>query len=275
MQRRVSSFAYIDLPENYLLQIVTVLLVSATVNETLATRSFLRPIDDRDVIYSFDQDGGQIIYYIGKYGACPAAVVKVPHGFEEHISTLANECFPNLCAIVSVGIGYGIIGKVQMFDVLVSSQVVNYDKSLDELWDEPFTVSPWLNRLFSQTTDWPGYVIKRLTDNGIPVPNVMSGVILSGLPYDADDLTINAVRKFAGEAIGIEMQKTHLFTKNIANVIIVKAVCDFGVGKDNEKYQPTAALLAADLVHRCLSDDQAYKNLRGLHNVIICLVKCK
>ena len=45
---------------------------------------------------------------IGKYGACPAAITYVPHGFEVLISTLANQRFPNLCAIVSVGVACGI-----------------------------------------------------------------------------------------------------------------------------------------------------------------------
>ena len=68
------------------------------------------------------------------------------------------------------------------------------------------------------------------------------------------------------------MQRAYYFTKHTLNVIIVKAVCNFKDGKDNEVYQPTAALLAADLVHVCLSDHQAFEELEGLHNIAICLI---
>ena len=280
MQAKVLSRCVpIPLPENTrdeVLQSITVLLVSTNVNETLAIRSYLQSLDSHEAIYRFNQDGKPFIYYIGKYGSCPAAVTSVSPGFEVHISTLANQCFPNLCAIVSVGVACGIEGKVEMCDVLVSSQVVNYDNVPpdDQIPKEkPFSVSPWLKMLFSQPAHWPDYAIwERLTKNGIPMPNVMSGVILSGPTNHFDDPAMNSiVTNLSGEVIGIEMQKAYHFTKDTVNAIIVKAVCDFGDGKNNEQYQPTAALLAAHLVHVCLSDHQASEKLKGLDNVAICL----
>ena len=192
-----------------MLQSVTVLLVGTNVNETSATQSYLQSLDGHEAIYQFNQDGKPVIYYIGKYGACPAAVTSVPHGFEVHISTLANQCFPNLCAIVSVGVAYGIEGKEEMCDVLVSSQVVDYDNEPpdDQIpREEPFSVSPWLKELFSQPACWPDHAIwKRLAKNGIPKPNVMSGVILSG---PTNHFAMNSiVTNLSGKAIGIEMQK--------------------------------------------------------------------
>ena len=38
---------------------------------------------------------------------------------------------------------------------------------------------------------------------------------------------------------------------------------------DDKKYQPTAAFLAADMVHVCLSDHQASENLKGLCNLFV------
>ena len=271
------------LPENKrdeILLSVIILLVSANVSETLATFSCLQPLDGHGNILKFHQEREHVTYYIGKYGACKAAIGVTSDDFEvdgsaRTISTLANQCFPNLCATISVGVACGVKGKVQLCDVLVSSQVVNYDKIPDDQMylpsEELFIVSPWLKKLFFQPVHWPDYAIKeRLFNNDMPMPNVVSGVIFSGPKYNVDDPAMNDfVRKFAGEAIGIEMQRAHYFKTNTVNAIIVKAVCDFGNGKNNEKYQPIAALLAANLVQVCLSDHQASEELKGLHNVAI------
>ena len=265
----------IRLPENIedeVLQSIIVLLVSTNITETLATRSYLQSLDGHKAIYEFDQDGKAVSYYIGKFGTCPAAVSSVPHDFEVQIFTLANQCFPNLCAIVSVGVACGIEGKVQMCDVLVSSQVVNYDNVPpdDQIpREKPFSVSPWLKKLFLQPAHWPDDTIReRLTSNGMLMPNVMSGVILSGPTNHFDNPAENTtVTHLSGEAIGIEMQGANHFTEDTVNAIIVKAVCGFGGGMGAKVYQPTAALLAADLVHVCLSDHQASKKLKGLDNV--------
>ena len=84
-----------DLPlpkdiEIEILQSVMVLLVTRNVNEKLATYSYLQPLDGHKNIYRFDQGGRQtkvVTYYIGKYGACPAAIRNIPSGYEMHNST--------------------------------------------------------------------------------------------------------------------------------------------------------------------------------------------
>ena len=269
--------------EAEVLQNVMVLLVNWNANESLATRSYLQPLDGHHYLYKFDQ-GGHVSYYIGKYGACPAAVIG---GFELHgsantVSMMADQCFPNLGAIISVGVTCGIKDKVQLCDVLVSSKIINYDKERDEDGGylprgEPITVSHPLLKLFTAPVQWPNNTIKkRLNDNGKPMPNVRSGVILSG-PYLVNDpaMKTTLAKSFAHEVIGIEMKGTQLFTETqetMTSTIIVKAVCDFGNGKNNKEYQPTAALLAADLVHKCLSDPQALEILKGLHNLVTYII---
>ena len=269
----------IPLPDNIkaeILQSVVVLLVSANVNETLATRIYLQPLDGHEVIFTFTQDGQQVIYYIGKYGNCSVAVRDISPSFGMHssagtISAPADQCFPNLNAIISVGVACGIKGKVKMCDVLVSSKIVYYDKTSDRHYiysptEKPaIVVSQWLKKLFFKPALWPDDTIQaRLIKNDVSLPNVLSGVILSG-PYHTDEAAMNNfVRTFADEAIGIEMLRTYHFMIKTTNIIIVKAVCDFGDGKDYEIYQPTAALLAADLVHACFNDHQASEELKGL-----------
>ena len=267
--------------EKEVLQSVMVLLVTVNINATSATRSYLQPLDGHKNIYKFYQGGQQakvIIYHIGKYGACQAAIREIPPYIEVHdstssISVMAHLCFPNLGGIVSVGVACGIKGKVKMCDVLVSSQILKYEKASDEHDEysprgEAIVVSSQLKKLITQPVQWPSDAIKkRLHDNGERMPDVKSGVILSG-PYLVDDPIMKKAlaKNFAREAIGIEMDGAHLFITNqqiAANTVIIKAVCDFGDGRNRKKYQPTAALLAADLVHKCLRDPQAPEVLKG------------
>ena len=133
--------------ETEVLQGVMVLLVTVNLDESLATCSYLQPLDGHDNIYRFFQGGQQsnVIYYIGKYGLCPAAIRDVPPYFElrgstSSVPTMAKQCFPYLSAIISVGVAYGIKGEVKLFDVLVSSEVVNYN--YDETRDKTPSYSP-------------------------------------------------------------------------------------------------------------------------------------
>ena len=274
--------------EAKVLQSVMVLLVAVNINETSAAHSYLQPLDGHKNIYQFfktlDQDGQQtkvVIYYIGKYGTCTAAIRNVPPGFELYNNTISvlmmvDQCFPNLSAIISVGVAYGIQEKVKVCDVLVSSKHIDYNKTRDKSrrclhGGEATAISPQLKKLFTECEQWPNVAIrKRLNDNKILTPNVKTGIILSG-PYHVDDplMRPTVIKKHVPEAIGIEIEGTHFLPEtqlSIASTIIVKAVCDFVDGKDTKSYQPTAALIAADLVHKCLSDPQAYEMFKGLFN---------
>ena len=277
--------------EAKVLQSVMVLLVAVNINETSAVHNYLQPLDGHKNIYQFfktlDQDGQEtnfVIYYIGKYGACTAAIRNVPPGLEVYNSTssvlmMADQCFPNLSAIISVGVACGLKKKVKVCDVLVSSKHIDYNKTRDKSrrylqGGEATAVSPQLIKLFTECEQWPNDAIrKRLNDNKISTPNVKTGIILSG-PYHVDDplMKPTVIKKHVPEAIGIEIEGTHFLPEtqlSIASTIIVKAVCDFVDGKDTKNYQATAALIAADLVHKCLSDPQAYEMFKGLFNTCI------
>ena len=91
----------------------------------------------------------------------------------------------------------------------------------------------------------------------MPIPEIKAGVILSG-PYLIDNLLMNKlfIQEFVHEAIGIKLERSYLIkamrqaTKNI----IAKAVCDFGDGRKNKVYQPTAAIMAADFIFKKIND---------------------
>ena len=259
-----------------MLQSVIVLLVS--VNEFSIAWKYLELLDGHKDIYRYKQSGQQtelVTYYIGKYGTCPTAIIKIPPVFKanNNLSTIvmmADQCFPNLHAIISVGVACGIKNKIQMCDVLVSSKVINYDydtimKSCLPKGEAVIVSSPVI-KLFTQPVQWPCDTVKKyLKVNRRRIPYVKSGVILSG-PYVVDNPLMNrSLRNFADDATGIEMDGSNLFADQhiSANTIIVKAVCDFGDGKSIKVNQHTAALLATDLVHTGLSHPQAPEILKG------------
>ena len=275
--------------ETEVLQNVNVLLLTISTTKTSLFK-YLQPLDGHKSIYRYNQSGQQTelvtYYYIGKYGACPAAIryfsseIEI-NGTTNTVPVMANQCFPNLGAIINVGIACGIKKKVQLCDVLVSSEVIIYDKQVDKHQEHMpegkiITVSSQLLKLFTRPVQWPNYAMKKyLKDQRQRIPDVKSGMIFSGLyPVDNPAMTKTLVKKFAEVGIGIEMDGAYLFTENqqtTVNFIIIKAVSDFGDGKNVTVYQHTASLLSADLVHRCLSDPHAAEFFTGLHNVHICL----
>ena len=265
-----------DNKKDEVLRQVVVILVTVNDNETLATRIYLKPLDGHGDTYKFSKrldffgkDSRYATYYIGKFGACPVAITTIPPGSEVrggavNVPMMAYGSFPNIGAIIGVGVACGIKEKVKMCDVLVSTQIVNYDQGrVQKGGIKPrgtkINASTFLRSLFTDLVKWPDDSIqKRLTDSKMPIPEIKPGIILSG-PYLIDDSEFQdmLIQAYAHEAKGIEMEGAYLFAatqETPTNVIIVKAVCDYGDGNKHKKYQPTAALLAADFVYKKLCD---------------------
>ena len=256
------------LPKNIkdkVLQSVVVWLVTVNTNEILAAQSYLRELDYHRCVYKFsinihqsEQQSKEIIYYIGNYGYCPAAICDVspsfnPYDSENNVSSITHELFPHLGAVISVGVAHGIAGKTKISDVLISSKVICCNKAMDKL--QTVTVSQPLTNIFDKSIIWDNHMLPKLDFN----PSVKSGVILSCL-FDIPSTIPNEIDS---EAIGIENGKANLFANvqhSRVNIVIVKAISGFG---ESSLYQPTAAVLAAYLVFKCLSDGQALRVLTG------------
>lgn len=268
--------------EDKVLDSVVVWLVTVNINETLATQVYLKELDGYENVYKvskyISKSGAKVIYYIGKYGDCPAAISDVSPSFgvlgsASNVAIITHELFPNLSTIISVGVASGIHSKVNICDVIVSSEVIYQRKLRDEhgkssTKEKTVTVKQQLIDLFDQSNRWPSDLIqKRLKDHKI-VSVIKSGVILSHLA-DNPALRTTFFKSIASEVVAIEMGGANLFTvtdSTKANVLMIKAVSDFGDSKDNNLYQPTAALLAADLVNKCLSNPQALRIFTSLYN---------
>ena len=260
----------ISLPKDIeakILQTVIVWLVTVNTDEILATLGYLQELDDYNCVYNFsanitiEQQSKEIIYYIGKYGDCPAAICDVspsfnPYDSENDVSSITHELFPNLGAVISVGVAHGIAGKTKISDVLISSKVICINETMDEL--QTVTVSQQLTNIFDKPIVWSSQIIRKLSIYGYK-PSVKSGIVFSCL-FDNPSSIAN---KIDSDAIGIENGKANLFANvqySGTNIVIVKAISDFG---ESSPYQPTAAVLAAYLVFKCLSSKKALSVLTG------------
>ena len=277
---------------------VLLLLLTVNENEDYAAVCYLEPLPGHNKIFRYFQrdDAGvqtqHAIYLIGKYGACPAAVRQIEPGAEIGGATtapnLAFRCFKNLNAIIGMGVACGVEKEVELCDVLVANKVNNYDQARLEQGGPlsrgfALPTSDALSSIFKQTIMWPDGAIKERLYKCNVNPKIKQGIILSG-PYLIDNAKIKKelIQKFASEAIGIEMEAAYLFKgaqQVPTHMTIVKAVCDFGDGKKNKVFQPTAALLAANCVKQYL-DEGAVKLLRRgnqmlrtyVHTVATCMI---
>ena len=273
-----------SLPEaqkSSILDRVLLLLLTVNENEDRAALCYLEPLPGHKDIYKYWQreyagDNPRFAFYlIGKYGECTTAVRQINPGAAAGGANTAPDmgfrCFKNLNAIIGIGVACGVEKKTKICDVLVAEHVNNYDQA--RLQQEgalnrgsAIPVSQLLCDIFKQKLNWPDDSIReRLDACNVPLPKIRRGIILSG-PYLIDDKSIKKelIQKFASEAIGIEMEAGYLFRgagQGPAHITIVKAVCDFGDGKKNKIFQPTAALMAANCLRRYL-DPEAVKMLR-------------
>ena len=208
-------------------------------------------------------------YTFGKFGKYDAAVqimgAQGPAAAQSIIITTAM-CFKNLEAIFAVGVACGVECKTEMLDVIVAKKVTFYSDARLSTKDGQLKIesrstsnldtSQQFCSKFQQMPKWPtenSSIIKRLTKQ----PKKRLGNVLSGnYLVDNKDIKICLLENFAPDAIGIEMESAGLFYEygdHNVEIMLVKAVCDFGDGKKCKEYQPTAALLAAECVHHYLS----------------------
>lgn len=250
-----------------------VLLVTANQTEHNAVLYFLKGRNnDKPQFYSYQFEMGfinkTVPYVFGKFAGHNVAVHQMGYqgpAAAQSVIVEAAQCFgKNLCIIISVGVACGTSEKVKLLDVLVAKKLTSYTEGrISSTKDDSFVILPraeghkklvpleaylkehWLAEK-SETA-------KRL----LKPPKIHHGEILSG-NYLIDSITAKEIlkKKFSMEAIGIEMEGAGLFHDNDYHnnitKILIKGVSDFGDGKKGKRFQPTAALLAAECVHHYL-----------------------
>ena len=261
-----------------------ILLVTANQHEYNAVLSLLDPVKNSKLLkykrcYKIGSLRKIATYVFGKFGAFNVAVHKmVAQGpaAAQDVITVSSSCFgDNLNAIIAIGVACGVENKSDYLDVLVSDKITFYQYA-DTIDNYKLTItnrdvanlptSSFLLDVFNQPPQWPinnnSETVAKLTKK----PVLRFGTILSGnkLVYNKK-FKEELLENVSPEAIGIEMEGAGLFhncSDHNCEILIVKSVCDFGDGKKDKKYLPTAALLAAECVKHYLSDDHLPQSLR-------------
>ena len=186
-------------------------------------------------------------YYVGEWGndGIPVAIIQTDMGtngvFGSWYETKkAFKNLPDLKYIFAIGICGGVMGRVNLGDVIVSKDIRGYS-------DLKMTERNWINRSFSgRITEQNFYHFLSQTAN-MP-PNTHTGTILSGPWLIRSKAILKQLLKVCPEAIAFEMEGVGIVQACAGKEIeylIVKGVSDFGDAKKNDVWQPQAAVNAA------------------------------
>ena len=251
---------YGKLTKKQLLDEVLVLLYAADDIEENAIIHYLKPLEDDKI---FKEKGDATVYYIGKYGKCTAAVATFNH------DAVVPNCFKNLKAVISVGVAYGIKDRAQVCDVLVAEKIINHDHDEKGVTSKNNTrTSKELSEIFERNVDkWLDNNIKVHLDGcnvQVSTDNYKKGIIIRVPSLHYFKTNKKSILKLASdrEAIGIEVKTADLFevTQNVIHMN-VKAVCSLEDDQE-EKFQPVAALIAANCVEKHLDNPEVSKLLQ-------------
>jgi nucleoside phosphorylase len=237
---------------------IDVVLFTVNDREFRAVMHLLKAYPGRSRVLRFYEGSGT--YYIGRFGQFNTAVTRCRMGSIEanSVRAIAPDAFRlwHPRAMVMVGVAFGKDpAKQKIGDVLVASQVISYepqrvgrDQIVMRGAHTPST-SVLLNR-FENNPRW-----RFLRPDGKRC-SIIVGPVLSGEKLvDDPDYHRQLFRSFP-QAVGGEMEGAGLAaaaTDLHAVWILAKAICDWGDGKKNDKFQPLAAASAASLVHNVLS----------------------
>jgi len=104
--------------------------------------------------------------------------------------------------------------------------------------------------------------LEGLEDDIAEVPKIKMGKMLSGLSVVSDEQLVDKILKRAPDAVGLEMEifgvygaLDYLRALDI-NFIAIKGVADFGIGKDDDKFdpvQPIASGYSYEVLHEILT----------------------
>lgn len=251
-------------------------IILHTVNdkETTAVLHVMKPLDGLKKLVNFGSAPFKRV--LGIFGGYKAAQVKTKMGTDcSNGIKAALKRLPNICAVIAVGVGYGVDReKYKYGDVLVSKHVhgvkdvrlqpgeIRFRDSdistveVSEALTDIFTVmiSTW-NKKFQCNKTEPA------ADGSTPearYAKVYCGGIICGPMLVADAKQRDSLRRDHPEVIGGEMEGGELVKiqneynadrdrPHDLNVIVIKGVGDFGDHKKEvgRKWQYTASLAAA------------------------------
>ena len=272
LKNAVDEISIVDTNDSKIVNTIQILLVTANETEYFAALTFLDPLEGFATLLRYHHVNSRInkhaVYIFGKFGYFNAAVhlmTKQGPAAAQDVVTV-GDCFGNkLNAIFAVGVACGVEGKSEMLDVLVSKTISVYtaarisagsddEYKIENRGSTNMPVSFFLHTYFDQPPKWPGEdsIAARLLNK----PTQHSGNILCGnYLIDHAKFKQRLLKSFAYDAIGIEMEGAGLiqdYPDTKYKIMVIKAMCDFGDGKKDKKYQPTAAMLAVECLKHCI-----------------------
>jgi HAD superfamily phosphoserine phosphatase-like hydrolase len=204
-------------------------------------------------------------YYVAQFGIYPIVMIKLgtmgttdPDAALLSVYELLN-VWKKIKAVIAVGVAMGMKQNKQDFgDVVISKRICNYnvtkltdDKEIERS-SQPIASLMLVNR-FDNCNKW-----KFLRENGTPCKKHIGLVITGASLVDDPEFRNKLVKRFP-DAIGNEMEASGIWAaceKMKKEWIIVKGICDWGVGKTDE-YQELAAASAVSLCKQVLSNPSA------------------
>lgn len=229
---------------------ISILIMSAANIERDAINRVLIPIEGESEILKYKD------YFIGKFGKYNVVHVKTEQGSvgrdSSVITTYEALADWNIKMLVMIGIACGRDkGWGQKIgDVLISKSIFFYEKCKVEEDEEgeiiynkcigttEMVAGSKLCRIFENQEEWKEEF--RTEDNRVQEYKVYPGQIFSGEKFINSKKEKERIMKLSPSVcIGIEMEGAGIATacsrKELSEWIIVKAICDFGDGKNKDK----------------------------------------
>ena len=215
------------------------------------------------------------IYYVGKWGEIPAALVQQRNqgvNCSKELTDSSIKLFKNLKAIIALGV-CATMGRLG--DVIISSRIDACDLikvAGDKLINRGNKYSPGHNIhtfLLDRIELWEYTCTKPGTEEYSA--KAMSKPMLSGTPFIASgEFRDKLIIDVSPEAMGIEMEGIGVINgikmakkQGTIEFIIVKAGSDYADGSKNKEWKPVAAMAAADFVYKQLSRPYVIKWFMG------------
>ena len=229
---------------------VEIIIQSCNGNEYYASLELIKPPSA-----SFDRAvrlPGKLKISIGMFARYKAAIAWTEQGAscESDLRKVLRDYFPKAKAVIGVGVAYGMSSeKAKFCDVLVSQRMADYGDR-PRIQDgkiisrgQVLATKDTLKNIFKDSRGWKFLCTKDRRSK------VLLGEIASG-SFLLDDRVMKTSINDQRAAIGGEMEGWILYTHiqkefSDVEVIIIKAVCDYGDGTKGGEWQPTAAKAAA------------------------------
>ena len=170
--------------------------------------------------------------------------------------------------IILVGITGGMDKSIGLGDVVVSSQIVDYEfgkitpNGLDVRWSVYPVDSALLNKAQNfRSSSWVEYIRTPRPDAGSSKskPSSHIGLYLSGNKVIVSEKAAGALRSFWKRAAAVEMEGAGIaaILRQMADppgFIVIKSVCDYADSKKNDEWQVYSADAAASFAYSFVID---------------------